>query len=457
MVINMELIKQASVAEISQIRKRIINLAWPSILEMILHMTVWMVDTAMVGRLGAVAISAVGLGGQLFFNTVFIFSAIGVGTTALVSRSIGAGDKEKAANIGRQSLVLAWVIGILLFVGYNFLVDPILSNISIAPEVRGETEIYLKTLLWAALFMPPMIVCNAILRGSGNTKIPMFIAAIANFSNIILDAILIFGLLGFPVMGVKGAAIAAVIGQALGALVVHYLLFSGHLAIKIDLKDIFKLDYQQIKRVTKISLPAAFEELVHNGGYVIGSFILATMGTVPFAAQQIAAATESLSFMPGFGFAIACTTLVGQSLGAKDIRTARLVTIEAAKMAMIVMGTVGVLFFAIPSQLTGVFTTDRDVINIAAICIRIAAFEQLFIAASMVMAGCLRGSGDTRWPLLTTAIGFWGFRLPMFYVMVFLWKLPIYYVWVVMVIDWSIRTILLYTRFKSGKWTQIQV
>ena len=197
--------------------------------------------------------------------------------------------------------------------------------------------------------------------------------------------VLIFGKYGFPRMEVKGAALATALAQAIGAIIIIIYLLYGKDVIKLDLKKFFKIDSDIIQQISKLSIPSCLEEFSHSGSRLISSIWIARLGTIPFAAHQVTVSAESMSFMPGFGFSVAASTLMGQNLGADKPEEAELSAWTSMKFAVLLMGVVGAIFLLFPRQLMALFTNVKEVEDVAINCIRIAAFEQPTIAIAMVL------------------------------------------------------------------------
>jgi len=441
----------------AELRRRLLLLAWPAILEMILHMMVGIVDTAMVGRLGPRELAAVGLGSRILFAVVFLFAAMGTGAAALVARAVGARDWSGANRIAAQAMVLGFLAGAAIsLVGFTA-GDYLFSLIRLEPLVARLVREYLQITMLPAALILPLFIANAILRGAGNTRAPLLIALITNGINIIGDYVLIFGRGGFPALGVAGAAAATAAAQVLGSLLALAVLFWGDPLLRLQPGDFLGWDGKLVGRILRLSLPAGLEELVFSAGGMVFTLMVTSLGTVPFAAHQIATSVESLSYMPGHGFAIAAATTVGQSLGARHPEEAKEGGWQGAKLALLVMTGTGLLFFGFPRHLAAFFAPgEAEVIALGATAIRISALEQPAIALEMVLAGALRGAGDTRFPLLVTSLGFWLVRMPLTYLVVFVWRLPLGAVWVVTAIDWFFRSILLYRYYRRGKWLLVR-
>ncbi|MDN5332387.1 MAG: hypothetical protein PWP45_1612 [Tepidanaerobacteraceae bacterium] len=444
-------------AKKDSLRKQIMRLAVPAILEMISGTVVWVADTAMIGRLSAEALSAVGLGGQLAFNVTYVFGALGDGALAMVSRSVGAGERKRANYISEQALLMSAHLGVFLGLIYYFCAGRIFELLTKDPEVIALGEEYLKILAFGVALMVPTYVVNSALRGAGNTVVPMLSAAIGNILNIIGDYVLIFGNFGFPRMEVQGAALATTISQIAAALVTFGYASSGRANITINVKKIGIPDLKLMHRLFSLSLPSSLEELSFGASRLISSIWINRLGTTAFAAHQVAVTGESMSFMPGYGFSVAASAIVGQSLGAKNEKAAEKAGWEAAKLSAALMGMVGVLFFLVPEQITGIFTNIPEVRALAARCLKIGAFEQISIAYSMTLAGALRGAGDTKGPFHVTLITLWLVRIPLIFLVVYVFKASLEFIWVSTVIQYFIEALLMSRKFKKGDWKRIMI
>ncbi|KXG78975.1 Multidrug export protein MepA [Thermotalea metallivorans] len=441
----------------AEIRKSIFRLAWPAILEMTLHTLVWTVDTAMVGRLNPASISAVTLGAQMMFITMAVFGSVGIGATAMVARNVGAEDYGRAEKVGGQALGVGMIISTLLALTGMIFAKEIFQCVVDDPELIVLGSTYLRYVLIGGFVLIPLGVSNGILRGAGNTVVPLKAAFFANGLNIIGDYVLIFGKWGFPQLGVKGAAIATGLAQVLGAVISLYYLFSGKGGIKVHLKDLFRIDREILSKLFRLSLPAAFEMAMNDGSRLLSSFWIAQLGKVSFAANAVAIAAESVSFMPGYGFAIAATTLMGQNLGAKNVDVARRSTMKAMNYAMIFMGTVALIFLLIPQHIMALFTTDRETLLLAAQCIRIGALEQIPIAIAMVISGALKGAGDTKGPFHISLATNLGVRLPLIFLIVFVWKLNVVYIWIATALQFILEAVLMLLRYRKEKWKTLEI
>ncbi len=454
----MVVVAQTKVSNPQHLHRNVFSLAWPAIIEMMLHMTVGIVDTAMVGRLGAVSLAGVGLANQIFFLGTTVFGAIGTGNTALVARHIGAKEPNRAGEVARQSLFLGLVVAVFVMIPLLFFTHQIFGSLfrSTDPEVLAISVGYTRIVALALIFNYCLMLINGTLRGAGDTKAPMRITAVVNVCNIIGNYVLIFGVGPFPQLGIKGAAIATACAHVLGGLLALATLLKTQ-SIEIQLGGPYRFDITVIRRILKVGIPAALEQGSMRVGQLFYTMLIASLGTASYAAHQVALNAESLSFMPGFGFSLAATTLVGQGLGAEDPDLAERSGYAAHRMGLFIMSVMGVLFFVFPTQLISVFTTDQEVISLASYCLRLIALSQPALAAIMIFAGGLRGAGDTKGILWITTTGFFGIRLFLSYILAIRLGYGLSGAWVAMAIDLNIRGLWIWLRFRSGYWKGLKI
>jgi putative MATE family efflux protein len=441
----------------SELDREILRLAWPAIAENVLHTFIWVVDTAMVGRLGAQALSAVGLSGSVYWNVLWVFSAIAVGAMAVVARSVGAGDTRRATRAAGQALLISVALGIFFTFGTYFLAPLIFRLGGFENSVSAMGVEYLRIVGAGSLMLVLTKVGAGILRGAGDTRTPMLVAVVANTINAAGDYALIFGVLGFPRLGVKGAAIATLIANLAGGILTLIALFQKRSKLSIRIRDLLRVDMPTVRVLVNLSIPAAVEEAMTSAARILTSFMITSLGTVAFAAHQVTLAAESLSFMPGSGFSTASGVLVGHNLGAGRIDRARRVAYRSIRYAVIVMGGSALVFFSLPRVIVSFFTADAGVMLLASTCLRIAGLEQVFIGIGDTFHGSLRGAGDTGSALKITAIGTWLVRVPVLALIIYVFRFSLPAVWVGICFEWVIRAVLGRKYFARGNWERIEL
>ena len=430
--------------QLKNVNRIVFALALPAIIEM-LPAAVGIADTAMVGRLGAEALAAVGLGNQLLLLLSTILGAIGTGSTALVARHVGAGEYESAGSVAKQAVILAVLIALVSGTIILAFGEQILGFLFRKTD-PGVVALAANYSYCGTAFPLLLILINSVLRGAGDTKTPMRITAIVNLINIVGNFFLIYGIGPFPASGVQGAAAATALAHGCGGVLAFISLLKNP-KIQVSFKQPLQIDSQIVKRILNIGVPAAIEQGSMRIGQLFYTMIIASLGTIAYAAHQVALNAESISFNPGFGFALAATTLVGQFLGADKPELAERFGYRSCKMAVIFMSIMGVVFFFFAEPIVGLFTPEPEVIDLAAVCLRIVALSQPALAAQMVFAGGLRGAGDTRGILWITLSGFLVIRVGLTIVLTLMLNLGLIGAWIAMCIDVYYRSLLMWTRF----------
>ncbi len=438
------------------IAREVLTLALPAVGEQMLNMAVGIVNTFLVGHLSAAALTGVGLSTQLIMMTIALVAAVTTGSTALIARAVGARDFRTANRVLGQSMLLGGVIGIvttLLGVG---LAHRALYLMGARDDALRLGTDYLRIVSVTFLLSTLMFVGNACLRGAGDTRTPLRIMMLVNGVNIVVAWVLINGTFGLPQLGVVGAALGATVGRGLGGALVLRALLHGRSGLRLQRLP-WAPNLSTIGRILHVGLPSGAEQLLLRLGQISFVRIVAALGTTAYAAHSVALNTESVSFMPGFGFAVAATTLVGQGLGAQDDRLAERYGYVSYALGAAIMGLMGVVFILFARPLVSVFTDDAEVIALATGPLRLIGFVQPMLAAMMIFAGALRGAGDTRVPMLITGAALWLIRVPLGALVVLVLGWGLQGAWTVMAIDLSLRGALNFLRFRSGRWKAVQV
>jgi putative MATE family efflux protein len=286
----------------------------------------------------------------------------------------------------------------------------------------------------------------------------MLIALASNGLNILLNGILIFGWVGFPALGVRGAALATQIALGFQGFMTLALLLSRRSPISISLGDLARVSRESVGRFVRVTWPAVVEPLVLRSGFMIYVKFITGLGEHALAAHRSAVAIESLSFMPGYGVGVATSAIVGQYLGARRPEAAEYGFRQAAWMGTLMMSAIGLLLFFIPHLLLWPFAPDpAEVQSLAEQVLRISALEQPFMGLALILAGALRGAGDTRSPVGVGFIGVWLVRVPCTYLLAHTLGMGLTGVWITMILDWAVQTVLFARIFRLGKWKKVRV
>ncbi len=389
------------------IRRRVITLAWPVISENFLQTLLGIVDTIMVAQLGPAALAGVGAAIQLMFFVISALSALSVGSSVLVAQAIGGHRVADAGRYAKQSLVWSVLLSIPLILVGLLLARPALGIFGMEPEVTEIGAAYFQVVMGTVVVLTLQMLGGGVLRGAGDSRTPMLITLFANVVNVVLAYGFIFGHVGLPELGAVGSAWATFLARLAGFGVLFYVMWRGVNGVSIRGCDGWLPDLAQARRLLQIGIPAATEQVLNSVAFLFFSVTVAHLGTLALAAHRVAMNALSISFLPGIGFALAATALVGQSIGAQQPADARIIAAIATRWAAVWMGTIGLLFLFFAEAIIALFTPDPEVVRMGGAALRAIALTQPFWAINFVQSGALRGTGDTQFPMKVGVAGIW--------------------------------------------------
>ena len=434
--------------------KNIFQITLPAVFDLLAQTLIMALDMKMVSSLGPSAISSVGVGTAGMYALIPALIAVATGTIALLSRAYGADNKLDGKKAFAQSFFIAVPLGIILTIIFLLFSEQIINLVGNAKDMNlSDAILYQNMTVIGFPFLGVSIATFYAFRAMGENKIPM----IGNTLALVLKVILNFLLIYLFKWGIFGAALSTTLTRLFSAIFSIYLVFwSKKNWISLELKDL-KFDYFTSKRILKVGIPAAVEQLGLRIGMLIFEMMVISLGNLSYAAHKIALTAESISFNLGFAFSFAASALVGQELGKGSSQKALKDGYICTIIAMIVMSTFGLLFFIMPQFLVSLFTNDKDVIELSTMALKIVSICQPFSGASMVLAGALRGAGDTKSVLLITYLGIFLVRIPITYLFLDVLNFGLAGAWIVMTIDLVIRSSLAFYIFRRGKWKYLQV
>ncbi len=389
------------------IPRRVFRLAWPVISENFLQTMLGIVDTLFVARLGAAAIAGVGTALQVMFFVIAALSALSVGSAVLVAQAVGAGKLDRASHLARQTIL--WSIAFsapLALIGFAA-AGPIISIFRLEPEVATIAVEYLRVTMATVVVLVVIFIGGGALRGAGDSQTPMRVTAMANGLNILLDYVLIFGVWGLPGMGPVGSAWATFISRLFAVLLLLRFMWRGRAGITIRGRGRWAPELPVAQDVLRIGVPAALEQVLISAGFFALTMVVAGLGTAALAAHRIAFNALSLVFLPGIGFGIAATALVGQSLGARRLDEGEAVARVSIRWALAWMGAMSLLMFIFAPQILRLFTDEPEILRQGVASLRVLSCAQPFWALLFVYSGALRGLGNTDFPMRVNASGIW--------------------------------------------------
>ena len=437
--------------------KKTVAIAWPAVLESFLISIVAMVDNIMVSSLGTYAIAAIGLTTQPKFIGFAIIISMNVAVSALVARRRGENDREGANRVLKQALVVAAILIAIISVAFTAAAVPLLNFCGAQPDTIQPSTQYFRIIMSCSCFQLFSMVLNAAQRGVGKTKIAMRTNIVSNLVNVVFNYLLIGGRFGFPALGVKGAAIATVLGSiaACAISLASICKRDGYLNIRMMKGPAF--DRSIIKSMAKLTGGTLTEQLCFRFGFLMFSMIVANLGTEAYATHQIAMNCMHMSFAIGDGFSVAAVSLVGMNLGAKRSDLAKIYGLACKRLGRIFAVLLCIFFVFGGRYVYYLFTDDINMINLGAVIVKILAVILFFQIDQVITSGCLKGAGDTKYvakvAFISVAIirplAAWSFCYPL--------GLGLIGAWIGTLCDQLTRNVMNASRFKSGKWAEIKL
>lgn len=441
----------------SEIRNSIIKFSGPVIAELMLMSMLSIVNLSMVGHLGAYALSSIGITNQPVFISLAVFQSFNIGATALISRFIGAKDYKKVKVVVIQTIIMSIILGIILsLVGFIFAKQIVIFMGAKTDTIESGT-MCMKYMAIGMVFQSIPTAIASILRGAGESKLPMIYNIISNIINIILGYVLINGFYFFPKLGLEGAVIGTTVAKVVACILSLYAIMNCKLQVKVTFKDRYRLDFKIIKRIMNIGLSAAGEQISMRIGFVIYTMIIAKLGTSAFASHQICISISGLASNFVNGLSIAASSFTGRSLGAKDPKLAEEYCDQMRKIGLIISVILGFVFFFFGYQISLLFTKESDVLILSASVLKVAAFITISQNYGSIISGALRGAGDTKYTFYSAIISMVMARITLAFLFVNVFHLGLEGAWAAAVVDQTVRAIFMYYRYKSGKWKDILV
>lgn len=439
------------------IRRAVILLAIPMMLEMIMESVFAIVDIYFVSHLGSHATSVVGLTESVISIVYSIAIGISMAATAMVARRVGEKDPEAATKAGMQAIIVSLVFTILISIPGYLYSGELLRMMGAEPEAIEIGKPYTRIVMGGSLVIMLLFLINGIFRGAGDAMMAMKSLWIANICNIILCPILIRGLGPVPAYGLQGAAMATTIGRGIGVVYQLFHLFNGRAFVKLAWRQIYP-DLKIIRSLIDIAWPATLQFLIGSGSWIVLAALVVNTGhSEASAGYQIAIRIVLFFILPAWGMSNAAATLVGQNLGAGEPHRAELSVMRTAKYNALFMGVVSVLLIVFARFIISFFSREPVVQDYAVLAVRIISSGYLFYGIGMVMVNAFNGSGDTKTPTVINLFGFWFLQIPLAWLLSKTLNMGPVGVFIAIPVAETAITITAYILFKKGKWKLMKV
>lgn len=428
------------------------SLAVPIIFANILQTAYQLIDTFWLGRLGANAVAAVSISFPLLFLILSLGSGLTLAGTVMVSQYKGAENQKMVDFSSSQTISLIFFISTILATISYFSAAPLMHLIGAGPEIIEDSIAYFKVSSLGFVFLFLFFSFQSLMRGIGNVMLPVYVVLFTVFLNLILDPLFIYGYGVVPGFGVAGAAVASVVTQALSAAIGLYILFKGKSGIKINLAEMIP-ELRTLKRIVNLGLPASVEQSTRALGMTMMVVIVTSFGSEVVAAYGIGARILSFIIIPALGLAIATTSLVGQNIGAIKIKRAEEVANLSSKIALFGLTGMGILMYIFAVPITAFFIpNDPEVIEDAALFIKIMAPSFGLLALQQVLNGVFNGAGFTKASMIISILSLWIVRFPVAFILSYKTSLGYEGIWWSFPISNLIAATAAFAYYKMGYW-----
>ncbi|WP_284564980.1 MATE family efflux transporter [Bacillus altitudinis] len=427
-------------------------LTWPIFIEISLYMLMGSADTLMLSQYSDNSVAAVGVSNQLLNLLIVMFSFITTGTTIVIAQLLGAGRKQEATQVAYVSLgtnfLISFVISLLMFV----LAVPILHMMGLSSELMPDATVFLQIVGLLSFIQALIMTYSAILKSYGFTRDTMYVTIGMNLLNVVGNYLVIFGPFGFPVLGVMGVALSTSFARLIG-LTAMILIVRHRIGLRFSFKRMFYIQRTHLKKLLKIGIPSAGEQLSYNGSQMIITLFITFMGTQALAAKVY---TQNLMmFIMLFGAAISQGTqiLIGRLIGAKEFDAAYRRCMKSLYWAIAISLLSSTALSLSSTHLLTFFTSNSEIIQIASLLLILTIVLEPGRSFNMVIINSLRAAGDAKFPVYMAMISMWGIGLPIAYLLGIQLEMGLIGVWISFIVDEWVRGIFMYRRWRSRVWT----
>ncbi len=440
-----------------EIIRNTLSVAWPSVLESFFVNLAGMVDTIMVGSMGSFAIAAVGLTIQPKMLGLALFLSLNVAVSAIVARRKGAGDRESANRVVRMCLLITLGLTAIVSAVFVTFASPIVKLVGSQPDTHEYAVEYLRIIMGCQIFNTVSLVLNAAQRGAGNTRIAMITNLISNVVNMVFNYLLIGGNFGFPKLGVRGAAIATVLGTVCACALSIASVLRKDSFINLRCVKGWIPEKQSVGSIGNVWSSSLVEQVCLRIGFLLFSMTVARLGTTELAAHQIGSNMMSMSFSFGDGLSVAAITLIGQSLGRQRQDLAKVYGSVCQRLGFLCACVMGVIYFFFGKEIFLLYSNDPVILDYGAMIMRILSVVLFMQIEQVVQFGCLRGAGDTRFTALVSFISVTFIRPGASWLLCYPIGLGLMGAWLGTACDQLVRFLLTFIRFRKGHWMKLKL
>lgn len=426
-------------------------ITWPIFIELFLQVIMGSTDTIMLSHISDDAVAAVGVANQLIFLCILIFTLVSSGTAVVLSQYLGAGLIKETKTVTAISITLNLVIGLIISLLMVIFKTELLMLFHLTENIAAFGEQYLAIVGGTVFLQAVLITVSAILRANGYTRDAMMVSVIMNVIHLVGNAIFIFGLLGVPQMGVMGVSISTAISRAIALVIIMKLLYD-RIPINLKLRDYIMIDSIEIKKIMKIGIPAAGEQICFNISQLAITAIIAILGAASLTTRVYT--QNIMSFILVFGLAMGQGTqiLIGYKAGARDFDGAYRQLLKSLRISLIITVAIALVVAIFREPLLSLFTKDQEIVTLGSTLLFLCLILEPGRTFNLVVINSLRATGDANISLIMGFISMWGLTVPLAYFLGIYLGFGLPGIWVAFIVDEWFRGITMYFRWKSRAW-----
>jgi putative MATE family efflux protein len=428
-------------------------LTWPIFIEIFLHMIMGNADTLMLSQYDDKAVAAVGVANQLLFIMIVIFGFIATGTSILVAQNLGANYKKEAGEITIVSIGVNFFLGIVLSISFIFFGDIFLHVMNLPDELFDRGLLYLQIVGGFTFIQGIFMTIGASLRSYSFTKDAMFVTVGMNILNIIGNYLLIFGVFGFPELGIKGVAIATVISRSIGLIAIILLLLK-RISDPLPFKFLIELKIEHIKKLLKIGLPSAGEQLSYHTSQMLIMFFITFLGTAAITTKIYTQNIMMFIFLFAIAVGQGTQIMIGHQIGAGKQEEAYHRCLKSLKIAMLISFMLALVFALLSKSLLSIFTDNLAIIELGSTLMLLTVLLEPGRAFNLVVINSLRASGDVKFPMYIGILSMWFIGVPIAYFLAILCDLGLIGIWISFIVDEWLRGLFMLWRWRSKVWIE---
>lgn len=442
-------------------KKRILNLSdrellflsWPIFIELFLRVIIGNINVWMISHYSEPAVAAVSAANQLLNLSVFIYGFITVGTQIIIAQLIGAKRQKEIPTVINTALFASLAIGLLISLSFFCFADPLLQIMGLDHSLVEIGRSYLQ-IYGGSLFISSLIaVIVAIMRSHGYTQPALLIPMTASILAVIGNYFVLYSPFGLPNFGVTGLAVSSVFGNTIGLIIAIFLL-KRHVRFSVASCSLKKISQDYLKKILTYGMPSSGESLSYQGAQIVVTMIVASLGTSVLVAKSYVTAISQFVYLIANAIGQGNQIMIGRNVGAGEFDRAAKRGMRTTVIAVIATILICLLTFLFIEPIMGIFTTNREVIEISRGVFLVEILLETVRAINIILVGSLNASGDVKYPLLCSLLVLWIISLPFSYTLAIPAHLGLIGVWIAYAIDEALRSLLMIKRWKSGVWQQ---